>query len=212
MAEFDLETKIKDIIFNARKVAIVPSVSDGIDSFAGALGIYKMLSERGKEVTILYPDNVPEDFAGLTEGVKVNNSIGDRSLVVSIDYSGTEATKVNYTTENDVLFFYLNPVERDFDLSKVKAKVTGPDFDLFITLGVQDMADLGDFRSQLEAEMAKSKVFNIDNSSANSRFGSLYFVDSSMPKLSLLLLNKAPKWDLVIGTETAKALMTGFSR
>lgn len=212
MAEFDLETKIKDIIFNARKVAIVPSVSDGIDSFAGALGIYKMLSERGKEVTILYPNSVPEDFAGLTEGVKVNNSIGDRSLVVSIDYSGTEATKVNYTTENDVLFFYLNPVERDFDLSKVKAKVTGPDFDLFITLGVQDMADLGDFRSQLEAEMAKSKVFNIDNSSANSRFGSLYFVDSSMPKLSLLLLNKAPKWDLVIGTETAKALMTGFSR
>ncbi len=211
MAEFDLETKIKDIIFNARKVAIVPSVSDGADSFAGALGLYRMLTERGKEVTILYPDSVPEDFAVLKEGVKISNSIGDRSLVVSIDYSGTEATKVNYTTENDILYFYLNPVERDFDLSKVKAKITGPDFDLFITLGVQDMADLGVFRTQLEAEMAKSKVFNIDNSSANARFGNLYFVDASMSKLSLLLINKAPKWDLVIGTEAAKALMTGFS-
>ena len=44
MAEFDIETKIKEMLANARKVAIVPSVVDGAYSFAAAVGLFRMLS------------------------------------------------------------------------------------------------------------------------------------------------------------------------
>ncbi|GIW69476.1 MAG: hypothetical protein KatS3mg101_0223 [Patescibacteria group bacterium] len=211
MADFDLETKIKDVIAGARKVAIVPSIIDGADSFAAAVGLYRMLSARGKNTTILYSGAVPVGFEKITEGVTISSSMGNRSLVVSIDYSGTSASKVNYTTENDTLFFYLSPIERDFDLNKVKAEITGPDYDLYITIGVQSPEDTGVLREQLETEMLKSKVLNLDNSSENTRFGSLYFVDPSMESLCLLVLNKAPKWDLIVNTPSLKALAAAVS-
>ncbi len=211
MAEFDLETKIKDIITNARKVALVPSVVDGADSFAAAVGLYRMLSAKGKSAAILYPGAVPLGLENITENATISSSMGNRSLVVSIDYSGTSASKVNYTTENDTLFFYLSPVEPDFDLNKVKAEITGPDYDLYITIGVQSPEDTGALREQLEAEMLKSKVLNLDNSSANTRFGSLFLVDPSMESLCLLVLNKAPRWDLVMNVPSLKALAAGVS-
>jgi len=212
MAEFDIETKIKEMLANARKVAIVPSVVDGADSFAAAVGLYRMLSSKGKDSSILYPGTVPAGLEGITEGINISTSVGSRSLVVSIDYSGTTASKVNYTTENDVLSFYLTPVDRDFDLSKVKTEITGPDFDLYITIGIQSSEDTGVLREHLQAEISKSKVINIDNNSLNTRFGTLYLVDASMESLSLLILNKAPKWDLVIDQRSAKALTTGIYR
>ncbi|AHB39970.1 MAG: hypothetical protein ACD_25C00066G0002 [uncultured bacterium] len=212
MAEFDIDTKTKEMLISARKVAIVPSVVDGADSFAAAVGLYRMLSSKGKEASILYPGTVPAGLEGITEGINISTSMGNRSLVVSIDYSGTTASKVNYTTENDVLSFYLTPIDHDFDLSKVKTEITGPDYDLYVTIGVQSPEDTGALRDHLQAEILKSKVLNIDNNSLNTRFGTLYLVDASMKSLSLLVLNKAPKWDLVIDQRSAKALTTGISR
>ena len=212
MPEFDLDTKIKEMLTTARKVGIIPSVVDGVDSFAAAVGLYRMLSSLGKDASILYPGTVPAGLEGITEGVNVSTSMGNRSLVVSIDYSGTTASKVNYTTENDTLYFYLTPVNRDFDLSKVKTEITGPDFDLYITVGVQSPDDTGALKEQLSIEITKSKVLNIDNNSLNTRFGSVYLVDASMESLSLLMLNKAPKWGLIIDQRSAKALTTGISR
>ncbi|KKS39580.1 MAG: hypothetical protein UW33_C0019G0002 [candidate division WWE3 bacterium GW2011_GWF1_44_14] len=212
MAEFDLDAKIKEMLSTARKVGIVPSVVDGADSFAAAVGLYRMLSGAGKDAAILYPATIPTGLEGITEGINISTSMGSRSLVVSIDYSGTTASKVNYTTENDILSFYLTPVDRGFDLSKVKAEITGPDFDLYITVGVQSPEDTGSLRDQLQAEMTKSKVLNIDNNSLNTRFGSAYLVDASMESLSLLILNKAPKWELIIDQRSAKALTMGISR
>ncbi|EKD95134.1 MAG: hypothetical protein ACD_25C00056G0002 [uncultured bacterium] len=212
MPELDLETKIKELLGTAHKVAIVPSVVDGADSFASAVGLYRMLSGAGKDAAILYPGTVPAGLEGITEGINISTSMGNRSLVVSIDYSGTTASKVNYTTENDVLSFYLTPVDHGFDLSKVKAEITGPDFDLYITIGVQSPEDTGALKDQLQAEISKSKVLNIDNNSLNTRFGTIYTVDASMETLSLLILNKAPKWGLTIDQRSAKALTMGISR
>ena len=212
MAEFDLDTKIKEMLSGARKVGIVPSITDGVDSFAAAVGLYRMLYTAGKEASILYPGTVPAGLESITDGVNISTSMGNRSLVVSIDYSGTAASKVNYTTENDILYFYLTPVDRDFDVSKVKTEITGPDFDLYITVGVQSPEDTGALKDHLQVEISKSKVLNIDNNSLNTRFGSMYIVDASMESLSLLMLNKAPRWGLVMDQRSVKALTAGISR
>lgn len=137
MTTQELDLKTKELIENSKRIAIVPSLLDGVDSFSASIGLYRVLISKGKEATLLYPGTVPAGLEKIAEGVNVSSALGNRSLMVSIDYSGTSASKVNYTTENDVLFFYLTPVDRDFDLSKVKAEITGPNYDLYITIGIK---------------------------------------------------------------------------
>jgi hypothetical protein len=102
-------------------------------------------------------------------------------------------------------------VDHDFDLSKVKAEITGPSYDLYITVGIRSSEDLGSLKAQLDPEMAKSKVLNLDNDPANTKFGSLYVIDPSMESLCLLTLNKAPKWDLIMTAPALKAISAGVS-
>lgn len=211
MTTQELDLKTKELIENSKRIAIVPSLLDGVDSFSASIGLYRVLIAKGKEATLLYPGTVPAGLEKIAEGVNVSSALGNRSLMVSIDYSGTSASKVNYTTENDVLFFYLTPVDRDFDLSKVKAEITGPNYDLYITIGIKSPEDTGALKEHLLPEISKSRVVNIDNSASNTHFGTIYHVDTSIPSLSLMVLNKVGKWDLYIDSAATKAFSSGIN-
>ncbi len=100
-SEFDKTNQILSLIKEAGSIVILPSKTAGIDSFSSAVGLYYMLQAEGKEVMILYPGMVPQDF-GDVEDINIADNSSARELVVSVDYSNTNASKVNYSTENDV--------------------------------------------------------------------------------------------------------------
>ena len=210
-SEFDKTNQILRLIKEAGSVAILPSKTAGIDSFSSAVGLYYMLQDEGKEVTILYPGMVPQDF-GDVENINIANDSSARELVVSVDYSNTNASKVNYSTENDVLHFSLSPVERDFDFSRIKSEIRGYDFDLIITVGATSRETLGKLLEDAGGTFGGVDILNIDNSERNQRFGNINVVDSSFESVSLLVLNYAIKWDLVVSSKAAEALLKGISK
>lgn len=209
--EIDKTTQIIELIKGARSIALIPSKIAGIDAFAAASGMFFMLKEAGKDVMVMYPGQPPEEY-GSVEGININPNSGQRELLISVDYSGTDASKVNYSTEDDVLRFTISPVGREFDLSRIKSEVRGLEFDLIITIGAQAAADLGRSFDDAGGEFGKADVLNIDNTDRNQRFGSINVVDASVESLSLLVLNMSLKWDLKVGHDAAEALLKGISR
>jgi len=209
-SEFDKTNQILRLIEEARNIVILPSKVAGIDSFSSAVGLYYMLKAEGKEVTMLYSGMVPENFGNIDD-VNIADNSSARELVVSVDYSNTAATKVNYSTENDVLRFSLSPVERDFDLSRVKSEIRGYDFDLIITVGAPSREELGRLLEDVGGGFGGVDILNIDNSERNQRYGNINVVDPSFDSISLLVLNQAIKWELVVSSKVAEALLKGIS-
>lgn len=210
-SEFDKTNQILRLIEEARNIVILPSKVAGIDSFSSAVGLYYMLKAEGKEVTILYPGMIPENFGNIDD-INIADNSSARELVVSVDYSNTAATKVNYSTENDVLRFSLSPVERDFDLSRVKSEIRGYDFDLIITVGAPSREDLGRLLEDVGGSFGGVDILNIDNSERNQRYGNINVVEPGFDSISLLVLNHAIKWDLVVSRKAAEALLKGISK
>ncbi len=210
-SEFDKTNQILRLIEEARNIVILPSKVAGIDSFSSAVGLYYMLKAGGKEVTILYPGMIPENFGNIDD-VNIADNSSARELVVSVDYSNTAATKVNYSTENDVLRFSLSPVERDFDLSRVKSEIKGYDFDLIITVGAPSREDLGRLLEDVGGSFGGVDILNIDNSERNQRYGNINVVEPGFDSISLLVLNHAIKWELVVSSKVAEALLKGISK
>lgn len=210
-SEFDKTNQILRLIEEARNIVILPSKVAGIDSFSSAVGLYYMLKAGGKEVTILYPGMIPENFGNIDD-INIADNSSARELVVSVDYSNTAATKVNYSTENDVLRFSLSPVERDFDLSRVKSEIRGYDFDLIITVGAPSREDLGRLLEDVGGSFGGVDILNIDNSERNQRYGNINVVEPGFDSISLLVLNHAIKWELVVSSKVAEALLKGISK
>lgn len=208
--EIDKTSQIIDLIQEANSIAIIPSKIAGVDAFAAAVGLFHMLKEDNKQVTIIYPGSRPEEFADLKD-VDITSNVTERELLVAVDYSGTAASKVHYSTENDILYLTVAPISKDFDLSRVKPKVRGFNFDTIITIGAQMLEDLGQTHSELREDFLKSDILNLDNTDRNQRFRTINVVDSNVNSLSLLVLEKALRWNLRINEKAAEALLKGIT-
>jgi len=208
--EMDKTNQITELFRESKNIVILPSKVAGVDAFAAGVGLYLMLKEENKNVSIIYPGSVPEEFLGLSD-VNISSNAGQRDLIVSVDYSGTNASKVNYSTEDDVLRFSIGPVDKNFDLSRVKSQVSDYNFDLIITIGAQVPDDFGNIFDDLKGDFSRADILNIDNTDRNQRFGNINVVDSNSDSLSLLVLNKCIKWNLRLTSKSAEALLKGIA-
>lgn len=199
-------------ITDSKTVALVPSKIAGVDSFAAAVGLYYALLDAGKDVYFVYPGVVPIAGAGLIEDDRIISNVKERELLISIDYTGTNAAAAHYSTEGDVLQIKIGPVSKDFPASeKVSAKLVGFDFDAIVVLGAQSFEDLGGTFDQLRESFQDAKVINIDNTKRNSNYGDLNLIDSEQTSLSQLIFNAIAKWQFPLGEKAAKALLTGMT-
>ncbi|KKS16243.1 MAG: hypothetical protein UU80_C0005G0026 [candidate division WWE3 bacterium GW2011_GWA1_41_8] len=203
--------KIMELIENARTIAVIPSKVAGADAFSAAVGLYNMLLATGKDVSLVYTGKVPEVAEHLVKKEEITANIFTRELLVSIDYSNTPAAKVHYSTDNDILTLKLSPVPKDFDRSRVKTFIKGMEFDVIFTVGVQELADLGQTYRELEEEFRAAKIINVDNTDRNRRYGAVNIIDTSAENLSMVVFRNCPTWGLQPDTKSAKALLTGMT-
>ena len=207
-SEIDKTNQIFELIKEAGEIAILPSRVSSIDSFSASVGLYYALKEEGKNVCIIYPGSIPEGFN--IKGINMKSSSSQKTCC-SVDYSDTNASKVSYSTENDILRFSISPVDKNFDLSRVKSEIKGFDFDLVITVGAQSKEDLGRSLEDITGDLGGPDILNIDNSERNQRFGNINVVRPEFESVSLLVTNMIVKWGLNISSKTAEVLLKGIS-
>jgi len=209
--EKNVKNKIAGLIEESQNIAVMPSKVAGMDAFGAGVALYHMLKELDKNVSFIYPGKPPEKAENLIKPEDITNNVKNRSLLVSIDYSDTDATKVNYSTDNDILYLTINPIPDDFDKNaKIKSRITGFDFDIIFVVGAQNVSDLGSTFRNLDSASKTSKIINVDNTEINERFGFVNIVDNSVNSVSQLIMEKVSDWKLNINQKAAKALLEGI--
>ena len=203
---------VSTLISEAKNIAIIPSKVAGFDAFCAGVGLFHMLKEQEeKDVTFIFPGKVPEKGTGLIKNDDITTDVKKRSLLVSIDYSESGASKVHYSTEDDILYLKVSPIPNNFNKDQnVKSRITGFDFDLIIVIGAQSVHDLGSSYKNLDTVSKISKVVNIDITDRNENFGYANIVNPSVNSLSLLVLQNSPAWEIVPNEKAAKALLEGI--
>lgn len=205
------KNKIASLIADSQNIAVMPSKVAGMDTFGAGVALYHMIKELGKDVSFIYPGKLPETNSALINHEEVTRDVSKRSLLVSIDYSGTDASKVNYSTDEDVLYLTIDPIPDNFDKNdKVRSRITGFDFDIIFVIGAQNVFDLGSSFKNLDSSSRTSKIINIDNTELNERFGFVNVVDNSVNSVSQLIMAKVSDWGLNINEKAAKALLEGI--
>jgi len=205
------KNQVAMLVEESKNIAIIPSKLAGLDAFCAGAALYHMLKTLDKNVSFLYTGKLPERSQNIISSEDITSNVGKRSLMVSIDYSGTEASKVRYSTEDDVLYLRISPISPDFNKeTKIKSRISGFDFDIIIVVGAQRVYDLGKMFDNLDTISKVSKIINIDNTEKNERFGFVNVIDNNVNSVSHLVMKKVDDWDLSISERAAKALLRGI--
>ena len=132
---------------------------------------------------------------------------------MTLDYNGTTIESVNYYTKEDEskLVLEVRPIERNFDLGRIKYDFVGTSYDLIITVGVDRLESLADLYYKNEADFKKADIINFDNSHNNSNFGKINIVDTSCDSLSAMLFKKFSDWNYIPSKDASKSLLIGLS-
>ncbi len=202
---------LSQVLNNAHNIAVIPSVLAGDEVYAASAGLYLSLKNSGKNPTLIYTKPVPEKFKDLIIEHEIVSNVDYRELFVTVDYSETPASKVNYEVENDKLVFKLGPVHKNFDTNKVKAELRGYMFDTAIIVGAKNHNELDAVFNEFSLRNGSTQIVNLDNSLENSRFGNTNVVDNTKDTLSLLVLETIVKSDLKLNSHVAKALLEGIT-
>lgn len=209
--KLEFNNEFTSLIENANNIAIIPSKINGKDAFCASCGIYKSLKVLDKNIHFIHTHKVPEGCENLMDNNELISDLFERELHVSIDYSQTSAARVHYSTENYILYLKVKPISKDFDLNNVKAKLTGFNFDLIITVGATALEDLGQVYTELQESFSLTNIINIDNTSLNSKFGKINIVDASKDSICVLAMQKLIQYNYPITNNVAKCFLTGIS-
>ncbi|HXK52469.1 hypothetical protein H6802_02590 [Candidatus Nomurabacteria bacterium] len=205
--------QIAELLRDAKSVGIIASRLNQPDTFCAASGLYLMLKNtfEDKEIKLIYKGDIPTECSNLINSEDVHANVDERDLVVTVNYKGTSASKVQYSTEDGVFQFRLGPVPKYFDLGNIQSVLSGFDFDVVVTIGIPDLEVTGSLYSSLKHELSSAKIVNIDNTGLNKRFGSVNVIDTQASSLSTLVFNLAAEWKLKPTAKSAKMLLVGVS-
>lgn len=208
------KTQIKEVLTDAREIAVMPSLKAGAEAFAAAAGLFYMLQEEyenRKHVHFVHSGEIPKGCESLITAENIRSNLTHRDLFVSIDYSNTPAAKVSYITDKGILTLKLGPVDKGFDKKRVNTNITGFNYDLVLIVGASDIEDLGSIYHNLKEEIYESKIINIDNKKENKRYGIVNIIDTKSNNLSALVFKKASEFGFIPNDKAAKCLLTGMS-
>ena len=208
--------QVKQLVNEAETIAVIPSKVAGADAFFAAAGLYLLLKEKyndgSKEIKFVFQGKIPNKCEKILDDSDIVTNLAERELMLSIDYSGsTKGAKLQYLTEDQTLHLKVSPIPKNFTKDRIKARVTGFDFDVAFVIGAQELADLGPIYSNLRHEINNAKKINLDITGRNTRFGVVNVIDKLADNLSTLVFKYASNWELIPNKRIAAILLKGIT-
>lgn len=206
---------IRSVLDQSREVLISLGRNPSFDAAASGLSLYLALSSLGKRVTIVAPSAMTVEFNHLIGVDKISNNLssGGRNLVVSFPYQEGSIEKVSYNIENDIFNLVIEPREGYPTITpdKLNYSFGGGTFDLIMVVNAPSLNDLDTIYSQNQNLFNEKQVINIDNNSANQRYGKINFVDQNASSVSEVVTKLLNSWGLRMDADIATNLLAGIT-
>ncbi len=183
----ELRVRIVELLKKSNHVLIAASGPDG-DSVGSAGALYIMLKKLGKEVTVVAPSLISEEFEFLPCVKEIKDSLDlQNDLIFEVDCANNEVGNLKYEINNGKLQIILSPLKGKLDVSKVAIHSGDLPFDLMITVDTGDRHQLGKVHTDYSELFDKLTVINIDHHKSNGLFGDINYVDPSAASTTQLL-------------------------
>lgn len=210
--EQNLLKDIQLLFTSGKNILVLTRKNPGVDSIAAALALFKSFSQSGKITSIACPTPLTVEFSNLFGIDKVETKIGNKNLVISLDYIEGSIEKVSYNVEGDKFNLVIQPKEGfpPFSKDKVHYSYSGTNADVIFTVDTQRLEDLDDLFFQNKDIFEKVPLVNIDNNRANTNFGKINFIDPSASSCSLLIFQLLTYLHTSFDTDIASNLLTGI--
>lgn len=207
--------QIKDSIDKSTSIGVAAPKNPTLDEMAASLGLYLILKNANKNVSIASPNDPLVEVASLVGIDKVQKSLastgGTGDLTVSFPYTEGDIEKVSYTQENGFLNIIVKAGENglSFDEKDVTFSRGGGKIDLVLTVGVANLSDLD---SVFDTQNPDTKIINIDNKEENERYGDMNLVSAKLSSLSEGISDLALALGLNIDLDSAQNLLSGIAQ
>lgn len=209
--------RLQGLLSQAQNILIFIKGKPDLDAIASGLALYLSLSQRGKQVMIVCPDEMTVSESSLFAVDKITNDLGKRgkNLVISFPYVEGSIEKVSYNIENNRFNLIIEPRGETYLLDKnnVEFSRSGEgilDFDLIFTIGLSNLSGLGKFSSSLQKVLQEKQVVVIDTIHSQLPFGTLQIVSPTNTTISEMITIILSKLNLPIDREIADNLLKGI--
>jgi len=215
----DQINQVKPLIDQAQSVLIVTHSNATLDSLAASLSLYLALTARGKQVSVLCPDQIRVEFSHLVglDKISSNPNLNEKSgknLVISFPYEEGSIEKVSYNIENGSFNLVVEPREGYPQITPEVINYSfsgnGGDNNLIITVDTPQLTSLGQIFQNNQSFFSEKPVINIDSHPQNSRYGRINLVDNSVSCTSELVASLFSMLGLTIDPDISGNLYAGI--
>lgn len=208
-------SKIKEALNNAEEVLVAINKTPTFDSVASSLSLYLGLKKLGKKPSVFCEDKIRVEFSNLIGVDKVNDDLGGKNFVISLDYKEGSIDKVSYNIEGDKfnLVITSKPGAPALSAENVHYSYSGLAADLIFTIDLPALSDLGKVYEKKKEFFSQEKIINIDRHQENGNFGKINLVVSQAAStaeiVALLLKRLGIKFDQDLATNLLAGIASG---
>lgn len=203
---------LESIRRSARPLICVPA-GGGVDGYASALGMARVLKNLGKQADIVAADGeTPKSLHFLVDHGTVRSSVSDlHRFVIELDASKTKVKELSYEVKDDKLKIYLHPATGSWSPKDLKVTDSGYRYDLIICLGAPDLESCGELFKTHPDFFFATPIINIDHAAENEHYGQMNVVDLTCSACGEVCHDLVEAIDPnLIDEEVATAFLTGM--
>lgn len=201
------------LIHKAERICCITSNQSAISGYCSLLALTQLLQKLGKNVTAIHPGAAIEQLNFLPEKPETKTALSTGEFVISISTKKNDVEHVKYNIEDDHLDIIITPKNTIFRPEDVTFKNPIPEFDLVITLDVNELDELDDLYTDHLELFTETTVINISSEPANTEFGRLNLIDvtaSSEIEILIKLIQDDSKLEAKLNPAIATTLLTGI--
>lgn len=206
-------SNVNEIMASATNVLIVCDGNPN-DSVASAIALSLYIKEKfSKEPKLIFLGNKTLVDGELKEMYEIKDEIEKVVLKIELDYKDTQIESCEWYKDevNKKLVFEIKPIHKGFGTKRINYKEDGLDYDLIITVGIANLADLGVIYKDNAHYFETVNIINIDNSEENIKYGRVNIIESGSEFISKIIFEKFIDWKFIPDINISRCLLIGLS-
>ena len=178
MALKESQQVLETIKRSKRPLICVPQ-GGGVDAYASAIGVARVLEKLDKTPVIAAADgNAPKNISFIEGHEQIESRLENlRRFVIELNASNTKVDELQYEVKDDKLLIHLSPKEGFWSDEDVRTNASAYHYDLIICIGAPDFEACAHLYTENPDFFFRTPVINIDHRPENEHYGELNIVD-----------------------------------
>ena len=208
----DAVQQIKDIFTNpgVKRVLVTSGKNVDPDALGSALAVAEVLDALEKQVTVAIDEFDAGKMQFLPGIERVQSSIGQKSLVVSIDMGVNPIERINYNSDDTTFNLILTPKAGQVDVDQIQYSYAGLSYDAIVVVDTSAKALMGEWIENFAKELRDIPVINIDHHADNGLYGTLNLVQPDKASATIVVYELLKSLDLPLSRTVLTNLLAGI--